>query len=69
MAKIALDESAYAVNAPYGLNLRESPGGSIMYTLPCGMPVSVVAVSGEWAEVKTKAGNGFVMRKYLKKKE
>ena len=68
MAKTTPDESVCVVNAPCGLNLRESPGGSIMYTLPHGMTVSVVAASGEWAEVKTKAGNGFVMKQYLKKK-
>lgn len=69
MAKTAPDESVYTVNAPYGLNLRESPGGSILHTLPHGTTVSVVAASGGWSEVKTKTGNGYVMKKYLRKKE
>lgn len=63
--------SSYVVNASTGLRLRGGPGSDfdILGVLPFGTPVTMIAQSGDWAQISTGntgAADGYVFASFLK---
>ena len=54
------------VTAPSGstVNLRKSPGGSVMQRIPIGTAVEVLAVDNGWAKIRVPV-EGYMMAEYL----
>lgn len=54
------------VTAPSGstVNLRKSPGGSVMQRVPIGTAVEVLAVDNGWAQIRVPV-EGYMMAEYL----
>lgn len=59
----------YVVDVKIGLNLREKPGGSILAVLAHGSEATMISEAGEWMNVITTNGCGWVMSKYLERKK
>lgn len=56
---------SFSVNAPYGLNLRDAPGGAIKAVLPHKSKVSVSETKGDWSRVSANRKTGWVKHEYL----
>jgi len=55
----------YAYVSASALNLRTSPNGSIITTIPNGAKVQVLSTSGSWTNVKYGTNTGWVSSDYL----
>lgn len=59
--------TAFVVNSPNGLNLRDAPNGGYMAILPHGAPVKVSETSGAWSKVTYMRQTGWVKTEFLSK--
>ena len=48
------------------VNLRQSPNGSVIKTLPYGSSATLLSVSGSWSKVKSGSTTGYVFSRYLR---
>ncbi|WP_456363880.1 LysM peptidoglycan-binding domain-containing protein [Priestia aryabhattai] len=55
----------YAYVSASALNLRTSPNGSVITTIPNGAKVQVLSTSGNWTNVKYGSNTGWVSSDYL----
>lgn len=58
--------TAYVDTATGGLNLRQSPGGTVLANIPQGWQLSVIPYDDTWAYTTYNGQEGYVMLRYLR---
>lgn len=58
--------TAYVDTATGGLNLRQSPGGTVLANIPQGWQLSVIPHDDTWAYTAYNGQEGYVMLRYLR---
>ena len=65
-ATLVVAAPAFAATATSNVNVRSSPGGSVIDVMRAGEEVDIVSRSGSWCEVERRGRDGWVSCQYLR---